>query len=208
MPTLELDHLVIGASSLEAGAPALAALTGVELEAGGRHDGFGTHNRLLSLGPRTYLELIAADPDQPPPARPRPFGLDEPEVIERMALRPRLLSYVVRTDDIAAARTALGLSAGRINIMRRSDLQWKISLPGRDDPPGTPILIEWGDNPNPSSTLPDRGLRLAGLSMGVPEAGARILAPLAADRRIRIEAADKVNLVAELETPAGAVKLD
>ena len=208
MPILELDHLVLGAASLAAGTPALAALLGVEPEAGGRHEGVGTHNRLLSLGPGTYLELIAADPGRPAPPRPRPFGLDEAAIIERMAQRPRLLAYVVRTDDIDAARNALGLPTGRTNTMRRGQLEWRISLPTREQAAGTPILIEWGDNPNPSSTLPDRGLRLLGLRIGVPEATASILAPLAADPRIRIEATDAVELVAELDTPAGTVRLD
>ncbi len=208
MPILELDHLVLGAASLAAGTPALAALVGVEPEAGGRHDGVGTHNRLLSMGPQTYLELMAPDPDQPAPPRPRPFGLDEPAIIERVTQRPRLLSYVVRTDDIAAARQALGLPAGRIDTMRRGDLQWRISLPAREQPRGTPILIEWGDSPNPSSTLPDRGLRLRGLRIGVPAATARILAPLAADPRIRIEVSDTVELAARIDSPAGAVELD
>jgi hypothetical protein len=36
---------------------------GVSLEAGGRHSAFATHNRLLSLGPDCYLEVIAVDPD-------------------------------------------------------------------------------------------------------------------------------------------------
>lgn len=208
MPILELDHLVLGTASLATGAPALAALLGVEPEAGGRHEGVGTHNRLLSMGPQTYLELMAPDPGQPTPARPRPFGLDDPLVIERVKQRPRLLSYVVRTDDIAAARDALGLPAGRIDTMRRGDLQWRISLPTRDQAPGTPILIEWGDSPNPSSTLPDRGVRLLGLRIGVPEATARLLAPLAADGRIRVEAAQAVALAARIDTAAGAVELD
>lgn len=208
MPILELDHLVLGAASLAEGTPALAALLGVEPDAGGRHEGVGTHNRLLSLGPQTYLELMAPDPGQPAPARPRPFGLDEPGIMERVTERPRLLAYVVRTDDIAAARETLGMPAGRIIDMRRGALQWRISLPVAGQPAGTPILIEWGDNPNPSSTLADRGLRLLGLRIGVPAATARILAPLAADPRIRIEADETVNLVAEVDTPAGSVRLD
>lgn len=208
MPVLELDHLVLGAPSLAAGTPALAALLGVEPEPGGRHEGVGTHNRLLSLGPRTYLELMAPDPDQPAPPRPRPFGLDEAAVLERIAQRPRLLAYVVRTDDIAAARATLGLPAGRIDTMRRGALQWRISLPAQGQAPGTPILIEWGDNPNPSSTLPDRGLRLLDLRIGVPQATARILAPLAADARIRVDVAGAVELRAEIDTPAGRVRLD
>lgn len=208
MPILELDHLVLGTASLADGTPALASLLGVEPDAGGRHEGVGTHNRLLSLGPETYLELIAPDPGQPAPPRPLPFGLDEPEVRERIAQRPRLLAYVVRTDDIAAAREALGMPAGRAIDMRRGTLQWRISLPVAGQGAGTPILIDWGDSPMPSSTLADRGLRLLGLRIGAPGAAARGLAPLAADPRIRIESTDAVELVASVDTPGGTVRLD
>jgi hypothetical protein len=208
MPILELDHLVLGAASLADGAPALAASLGVEPDAGGRHEGVGTHNRLVSLGRHTYLELIAPDPGQPTPSRPRPFGLDDPAVAARIAQRPRLLAYVVRTDDIAAARDALGLPPGRAGEMRRGALRWKISLPVQGQPAGTPILIEWGDTPNPSATLPDRGLRLIGLRIGVPAPAARLLAPLADDPRIRIQPSDEVELHASVDAPAGIVEFD
>ena len=81
---LELDHLVIAATDLDAGEPWLAERLGVPLVAGGQHVGWGTHNRLLGIGGGAYLELIAADPTQPAASVPRPFMLDDP------ALRARL----------------------------------------------------------------------------------------------------------------------
>ncbi len=53
------DHLAISAASLEQGALAVEAMLGVGLEPGGKHAFMGTHNRLLSLGPGEYLEVIA-----------------------------------------------------------------------------------------------------------------------------------------------------
>ena len=58
---------------------AIETLTGVRPSYGGAHPGLGTHNALLSLGHHSYLEIIAPDPNQPTPPRPRPFGLDELE---------------------------------------------------------------------------------------------------------------------------------
>ena len=66
-----LDHLVVAARDLETGAAWLEERLGARLSAGGRHADMGTHNRLLRLGERRYLELIAIDPAGPPPARPR-----------------------------------------------------------------------------------------------------------------------------------------
>ena len=70
------DHLAVAAVSLDEGAAAIEAALGVPLQAGGKHAAMGTHNRLLSLGPGEYLEVIAIDPGAPAPARARWFGLD------------------------------------------------------------------------------------------------------------------------------------
>ena len=50
---LELDHLAVSAASLAEGAAAVEAVLGVTLAPGGVHPHMGTHNRLLSLGPRS-----------------------------------------------------------------------------------------------------------------------------------------------------------
>lgn len=41
---------------------------------------FGTHNRCLGMEDGIYLEVIAVDPEAPPPSRPRWFGLDDPSM--------------------------------------------------------------------------------------------------------------------------------
>ena len=54
----ELDHIVIAAATLDEGTQFTEDLLGVLLASGGQHHFMGTHNRLLSLGPKTYLEVI------------------------------------------------------------------------------------------------------------------------------------------------------
>lgn len=62
-----LDHLVYAVADLLAGMDEIEQLLGVRPVAGDRHPQYGTHNALLSLGPKTYLEIVAADPDRTPP---------------------------------------------------------------------------------------------------------------------------------------------
>jgi hypothetical protein len=81
----ELDHLIFACRDLEAGVQAIAELTGATAVEGGRHVGNGTRNSLLTFDDRTYFEIIAIDPDQPEPARPRSFGLDVSSPVGWMA---------------------------------------------------------------------------------------------------------------------------
>src|SRR5262244_3782812 len=97
----ELDHLVIACKDLEQGAAWVAQRTGVAPTGGGKHPLMGTHNRLLKIGARAYLEVLAIDPEAPPPSRPRWFDLDAPEMQARIGESPALITWAVRTDRIA-----------------------------------------------------------------------------------------------------------
>ena len=99
----DLDHLVVAARTLEEGGAWVEAKLGVAPVAGGKHPTMGTHNRLLRIGPREYLEVMAIDPDAAPPARARWFDLDSPPMRERLARAPSLIHWIERTDDLEAA---------------------------------------------------------------------------------------------------------
>ena len=68
MPHAQFDHLVITAPSLAAGIAYVRDTLGVTPEPGGRHPHMGTHNALLKLGPDSYLEVLAVDPEAAAPA--------------------------------------------------------------------------------------------------------------------------------------------
>ena len=174
-----VDHLVVAAASLEQGAAWCEQLLGAAPAAGGKHVGMGTHNRLMAIGsvafPMAYLEIIAHDPEAPPPARPRWFGLDDPRLWARLRERPRLLHVVVRStrlDDTLAALREHGLDAGQAVAAERASPQglfrWRIA--GRSDGQllcggALPTLIEW-QGMHPSEHLPASGVALRTLELG------------------------------------------
>jgi hypothetical protein len=175
MSDCTLDHLVVTAPTLEAGAAWVEARLGVRPGPGGTHDRMGTHNLLLSLGPSAYLEVIAVNPAAPHPGRPRWFGLDELSA----TAESRLAAWVYRTTDLEA----IDPKPGPIETMTRGSLTWRITVPpdGRLPFDGAgPLFIQWQTDRPPSMTLPDAGCVLHRLDVIHPEAG-RILAGLAAN---------------------------
>ena len=61
---MRIDHVIYATADLDAAAARVEAAIGVAARGGGRHDGIGTHNRIVPLG-GGYLELLAvADADE------------------------------------------------------------------------------------------------------------------------------------------------
>lgn len=160
----QIDHIVLGARTLEEGAAFVERVLGATCQPGGRHDGAGTHNLLLGLGPDAYLEVIAVDPGQPEPAHPRLFGLDDPATRLMLDAEPRLLSWVARTATLDAVMARLGPRGGTIRDMQRGDLHWRMAIPPAQGDAAAliPALIEWKGE-RAGKRLKDSHLRLTGL---------------------------------------------
>jgi len=136
IPSVELDHLVVAAATLAQGCDYLESGLGVRPQPGGKHPTMGTHNALLRLGPRLFLEVLAMDPDAPTPLRSRWFDLDEPRMRATLAEGPALIHWVARTTDIAAAVTRCPEDLGAVIAAQRGDLRWRITVPADGHLPG------------------------------------------------------------------------
>ena len=166
-----LDHLVLGTSDLAKGAVWLERFFGVELSAVGSHARMGTHNRLLSLGPSCYLELIAINDAGEAPFMKRWFGLDMPDVRERIATKPRLLGWVARTTEIDVLSEKTGGLLGGVHVMARDDFRWRITIPDDGYPIEAgliPTLIQWDSPTHPCERLPDLGCRFEWMEAAHP----------------------------------------
>ena len=210
MNTSRLDHIVVTASTLDAGAEYIRGALGVAPQAGGEHPKMGTHNRLLRLGERCYLEVIAVNPEAPVPRRRRWFDLDRRAV----DARPALAAWVARTADIRSCIEASSENVGSIWQMSRGSLDWDIAFPddGRLVLGGAaPLLIQWASDLHPAASLHDAGLVLRRLEISHPQPG-RILALLESigfEGPVRVlPGVNGMRLRAEIETPDGRRVLD
>lgn len=215
MPLCELDHLVVGAATLDDGVAWLEDKLGVTVPEGGKHPLMGTHNRLMQLGNGTFLEIIAIDPDAAPPGHRRWYGLDDPQIRERLAASPQLLTWVVRCDDIAVRAAASPISPGPAREARRGHLIWEITVPHDGSLPEGglfPTLIQWTDGHGPALRMPDLGCRLEGLTLYHPEPdGLRsALASVGADGFVTVEPSGpeaQAGLAAVIGSPNGRIEI-
>ena len=170
-----VDHLVYATPDLEATIVRIRDEWGVEPTDGGRHDGMGSRNVLLSLGGVTYLEVIGPDPEQPDPPGPRPFGVDD-------LTEAAVVAWAAGVPDvdlwIAWAR-GRGVDPGDAFEMQRTTpngdvLRWRLTMPPTEGDGVLPFLIEW-PGPNPAATSAG-GCSLMSLNLTHPDPaiGARL----------------------------------
>ncbi|MDG1266003.1 MAG: VOC family protein [Ilumatobacter sp.] len=190
-----IDHLVLAVPDLDAAIADFELSYGVRPAIGGRHQGLGTHNALISFG-ESYLELIAPDPSQPDPDSPRPFGVDDIDA-------PRLATFAVRPDTengetveilIAACQAASHDTGPLVSMSRQapdgSVLTWRLTFPTMTHDGLVPFLIDWGGTVNPAATAPG-GVSLIELSGATSD-------PAGANAVLRVLA------LAEFARPVGA----
>ena len=206
---MNIDHIVYAVPDLESGMTDIETLLGVRPVPGGRHPDFGTHNALLSLGPATYLEIIAPDPSLAVPDQGRAFGITDDQA-------PGILTWALRVEAIQSladkARIA-GIELGPIEAGSRqkpdgSVLSWQLSSPTAMLLDGAiPFLISWGDTPHPATTAPGGG-ELVEFRIEHPEADKvrEALTVLGVD--ITVTEADKCMLIAGIKTRRGIVELE
>ena len=205
MPRSLLDHIIVTAASLQEGVDYVLRELGVAPQAGGEHVLMGTHNCLLKLGERLFLEVIAANPGAPHPGRPRWFQLDEPDSVRA----PRLATWVARCDYIHALAPA---SLGKIETMSRGNFRWLITVPEDGKLPlqgVAPTLIQWLSESHPADTLKDLGcslVRFEGFHPR-PESVTSMLRSIGFDGEFAVSRGETPYLVAHVQTPAGPRRL-
>ena len=202
-----VDHLLLGVPNLEDGIAWVLEKTGVEAVFGGRHPGLGTHNALLSLGEKQYLEIIAPDPTQTTLAPQFAFL--------QLATAPRLLTWAAATNDIhltAAHAHEAGFELNGPNAGSRTrpdgqTLRWKTLFLQNDFSLVIPFFIEWdATSRHPSEDSP-KGCALRSFEFETPPPEKLRAAFKSLGLYANVTRGHETRLHAVLETPQGLVEL-
>lgn len=179
-----VDHLLYASPDIDLGIAEIERLTGVRPVYGGQHLGLGTHNALISLGTRTYLEVIAPDPSQTVVSLTLPYGMGSLE-------EPALRAWAASPDAIeTAAREgrAAGIDYEDVTDHSRrtpdgGDVRWRMTTRKTEDGLAViPFLIDWEGTTHPSERVPG-GVRLVQFRVLTPE-------PAGIERQLRAIGAD------------------
>jgi hypothetical protein len=137
---LRIDHVVYAVGDLDEAAVRFLEAYGLGSVAGGRHERWGTANRIVPLGDQ-YLELVATvDPTR---AGTSGFGHD---VLERAADGGGWVTIAVATDDLDAVAMRLGLKVDSGSRTRPDGrvLRWRMAaLDEQRRKPWMPFFLAW-----------------------------------------------------------------
>jgi hypothetical protein len=203
---IKFDHFAIATDDLEQTVQNLEKILQYPLSAGGEHKMFGTHNRLFRLSD-VYLEVIAINPNATPFQQPRWFDLDN------FCGKPRIISWIVNTNDILALLPNIWDNPGEIKKLSRDSFKWDFTVPKKGKMPmdgAAPALINWGSTKHPTLNMADHSCRLERFVVNTPfaEGLVTILKKILSDQRIEINFSQRLSFEAHISTPKGKVVLE
>ena len=151
-----IDHIVWACPDLESGIADFETMSGVRAQAGGKHPKLGTHNALVHLGNRCYLEIVAPDPDHDGGPWSRSLQeKTEPSLLHWVAARPNLSNYTNGLSGLIAGDnkvTSISRQHPKLGL-----LSWEILLlPQHEFGCLVPFLIDWGESTHPTELLEHR----------------------------------------------------
>ena len=114
-----LDHVILAAADLDAATARLEAEHGFVATGGGRHDGIGTHNRIVPLG-GGYLEVMAVA-DQAEAQASALGRILSAAIAERAG---GLMAWCVAVEDVEAVARRLGTE---ISLIARAGLTARLT---------------------------------------------------------------------------------
>ena len=96
----KLDHIVFGSFTLEEGTEYLENYLKTKLSDIGYHKDMGTHNRVIRISERVYIEVVAIDPERKNLKNRKWFNLDNSKLQLKLKKSPQIIGYVIENKDI------------------------------------------------------------------------------------------------------------
>jgi len=160
---LRLDHVVYAVRDLDEAAVRFREAFGLDSTEGGRHERWGTANRIVPLGDQ-YVELVAAVDETA--ASQTGFGRG---VLERASGGGGWFTIAAVAEDLdaVAARLELEIGSGSRTRPDGEVLRWRSA--GLDDPrrePWMPFFLAWEvpDELHPGRARAGHGVRAQGIA--------------------------------------------
>jgi len=154
----KLDHLVYCVPDLEKAIQFFNQELGIQTLYGGQHLTQGTHNALINLGNKSYLEILAIDPSNTKVEAPRWMGIDL--VKESKLTRWALDSVQLKKDsvDLKEHNEEMGvIIAGERKTSSGDMLKWKMIKPlAQPEVELIPFMVDWSDSDfHPTDKMPE-----------------------------------------------------
>lgn len=210
---LHLDHLTVIAPTVAEGVAHVRDCLDVDVPFGTRHLYMGTHNHRLQLGGRTYLEIVARDPDGVDPGRARWFGVDDPRTVRSdWEAGRRLRGWVASTQDIDTVVARHGAIFGDVVPLPFGAPEFAFAIPSDGSLPldgAAPSLIDHKGYPTSMAEIPDLGARLIDFTLEHPDpTGLETLyREWSIDRPPKVVAGPQIRYRARIETSNGVKEL-
>ncbi|HET7928633.1 MAG TPA: VOC family protein [Actinomycetota bacterium] len=160
---LRLDHVVYAVPDLDEAAVRFRETFGLDSTEGGRHERWGTANRIVPLGDQ-YLELVAAVDE--PLAAGTVFGRG---VLERAAGGGGWFTIAAVAEGLEAIASRLGIEVDSGSRTRPDGETVRWRMAGLEDPrrePWMPFFLAWDipEHLNPGRARAGHGVRATGIA--------------------------------------------
>ena len=99
-----LDHIVFGSFTLDEGTKFVENILQAKLSEIGYHKDIGTHNRVIRISEKVYLEVIAIDPKTSNLNNRKWFNLDNSKLQSKLKKSPQVIGYVIENDDVSITK--------------------------------------------------------------------------------------------------------
>ena len=147
----KLDHIVFGSFTLDEGTEFVENILKAKLSDIGYHKDMGTHNRVIRISERVYLEVIAIDPKARNLNNRKWFNLDNSKLQSKLKKSPQIIGYVIENNDMSIVKYYDPFFESSRNIFK-----WRFAMPNFNNNILDGEIIEGGMIPSLISWKSDK----------------------------------------------------